>query len=137
MNDYLFIGQLIAERIKEALPTYSVEFSMRWPNNQEADITTPAVIVTLEEDIPGTYAGSSPDQNVDQTWVCIVVVKDNDTAIGTIVSNVIKALSGWRPSVAGVRPLKRIKSNFNPENSKGGFYYFPISLTASFVFTER
>ena len=137
MNDYLFIGALIAARIRDALPNYSAEFSMRRPDLHEDEIVTPAVVVMLEEDNPGNYAGNSADQSIDQTWVCIVIVKDNDADAGKIIANVIKALSGWRPIDAGVRQFKRVKSNFNPENSKGGLYYFPISLTATFVFTAR
>ena len=110
---------------------------MRRPDLHEDEIVTPAVVVMLEEDNPGNYAGNSADQSIDQTWVCIVIVKDNDADAGKIIANVIKALSGWRPIDAGVRQFKRVKSNFNPENSKGGLYYFPISLTATFVFTAR
>ena len=138
MNDYLAAEPLIVARLKEQITSITVTIKSTWgmPKIQETFDLPPAVMLFLEDDRPGqiNMTDGGAIQKVEQIWLCLVVVSDPQNEAGQLISQVIKAMSGWQPDGATFSPFKRVKSTFVPDCSPNGVYYFPVAFSTSFIF---
>ncbi|WP_085440190.1 phage tail terminator protein [Magnetofaba australis] len=135
MDDYLSAEPLIVARLKEQIRDARIHSSWGVPAIRENHDLPPSVIVFLEEDAPGAVADTGSSQKVEQTWLCLVVVRDAETESGTLVSQVIRAMAGWKPAGSPFSAFKRVKSAYAPDYSPNGVFYFPLAFATSFVFS--
>ena len=134
MDNYLAAEPLIVARLKEQVADATIHSSWGMPAIRENHDLPPSVIVFLEEDAPGAVADTGLSQKIKQTWLCLVVVKDAETEAGTLISQVVRAMAGWKPVGAPFSAFTRVKSAFSPDYSPNGVFYFPLAFTTSFVF---
>ncbi|MBF0625842.1 MAG: hypothetical protein HQL82_13665 [Magnetococcales bacterium] len=134
MDNYLAAEPLIVARLKEYVSEAAIHSSWGMPAVRENHDLPPSVIIFLEEDHPGAVADTGLSQKVEQTWLCLVVVRDAETETGTLVSQVIRAMAGWKPAGAPFSAFKRVKSAYSPDYSLNGVFYFPLAFATSFVF---
>ena len=136
MDNYLQIEPLIITRLKDQIADVTIKSTWWMPKIQEHVDLPPAVLLVLEDDIPGEINLSrGAAQKINQTWTCIVLSNNAEHEAGPLISQVIKAMNGWQSSEAAFSPFKRIKTGFKPESSPNGVYYFPLAFSTSFVFT--
>lgn len=133
MDDYLAAEPLIVARLEDKIPDITIKSTWGMPKIQENFDLAPAVLIFLEDDRPGQESGIS--QKVEQIWLCLVMVNDAQNEAGPLISQVIKAMSSWRPDDKIFSAFKRVKSNFSPDYSPNGVYYFPLAFSTNFVFT--
>lgn len=132
MDDYLAVEPLIISRLREQIPNTTIKSTWGAPKILENPDLAPAVLVFLEEDKPNQENGTS--QKVEQIWLCLVVVNDAQNEAGPLISQVIKAMNFWQPPGETFTCFKRVKSNFSPDYSPNGVYYFPLAFSTSFIF---
>lgn len=63
-----------------------------------------------------------------------MVVKNAETEAGHLISQVIRAMAGWKPAGSPFSAFKRVKSVYSPDYSPNGIFYFPLAFATSFVF---
>lgn len=136
MDDYFSVEPSIIARLQEQIQNVKIKSSMGMPKIHESLDLAPAVLVDLEDDRPGQAIGYGTDQRVEQIWACIVVVKNARSEAGPLISKVINAMNGWRPEDTTFSFFKRVKSNFSPDYSPNGVYYFPLAFSTSFIFNS-
>lgn len=134
MDDYLAVEPLIISRLREEIANVTIKSTWGMPKILENCDLAPAILVFLEDDKPGHENGTS--QKVEQTWLCLVVVNDAQTEAGPLISQVIKAMNFWQPPGETFTYFKRVKSNFSPDYSPNGVYYFPLAFSTEFVFNS-
>ena len=134
MENYLAAEPLIVARLQEQVTGATVSSSWGMPAIRESHDLPPSVIVFLEDDAPGAVADSGAAQKVEQTWLCLVVVRDAEADAGSLISKVIRAMAGWKPAGSGFSVFKRVKSGYSPDYSPNGIFYFPLAFATSFVF---
>jgi hypothetical protein len=135
MDDYLSAEPAIIARLKDQVPEMRGHFSASdLEGVVEAQQVTPAVHVLYYGDrvVSGSGTSSTGEmQCVDQLWYVVLAVRNARTPntneavradAGPLVSKVLKALQGWKPSALH-GPLKRI--NGADPGFKAGFAYFP------------
>nr|CRH06131.1 Conserved protein of unknown function [Candidatus Magnetococcus massalia] len=135
MEDYLRAEGLIAQRLKEQLSDIRILSSWGMPVIKEEPDLPPTVIIFLEDDKPGPIQGNQ--QKVEQTWLCLVVVRDAETDAGALISRVINSVVGWTPDRATFKPFQRTRSAYSPDYSPNGIFYFPLAFETSFIFTTE
>ncbi|MBF0191628.1 MAG: hypothetical protein HQL99_10900 [Magnetococcales bacterium] len=135
MNDYLAVEPLLVARLNDQVNNVTVKSTWGMPRIQETFDLPPAVLVFLEEDRPGQIQllEEGATQQVEQTWLCLVVVADAENEAGPLIAQVIQALNGWQPAGEMFSPFKRVKSTFVPDYSPNGVYYFPVAFSTSFI----
>ncbi|ABK43779.1 hypothetical protein Mmc1_1268 [Magnetococcus marinus MC-1] len=132
MQNYLQIEGLIVQRLKDQLEGIRVLSSWGMPVIHEEAELPPTVIIFLEEDKPGPIQGNQ--QKVEQTWLCLVVVRDAESDAGALISRVITAVVGWTPDRTLFKPFQRTASAYSPDYSPNGIFYFPLAFETSFLF---
>lgn len=135
MSDYLAVEPMIISRLNTKIPHVSIKSTWGMPKIQETIDLPPAILVFLEEDRPGQLQllGGGATQQVEQIWLCLIVVADPENEAGTLISQVIQALNGWQPTGETFSAFKRVKSTFVPDTSPNGVYYFPVAFSTSFI----
>ena len=136
MDDYLAILGLLIDRLTGLMPGVTIKPSWGLSRIQENFDTPPAVIVMLEDDRPLDTNMSGTTQIVEQVWTCIVIVKDSASEAGPLISQVIKAVSGWQPASA-YTPFRRVKAGLKHDFSPSSALYFPLSFATSFTFNVK
>ncbi|MBF0263607.1 MAG: hypothetical protein HQL97_17415 [Magnetococcales bacterium] len=134
MIDYFALEPLIIARLREKLTDISIRSTWGAPKIHETTDLPPAILLFLEDDQPGSVVENGACQKIEQTWLCLVVVNDPGNEAGPLISRVIRALSGWTPAESRFAAFKRVRSNFSPDCSANGVYYFPLAFSTSFVF---
>ena len=134
MDNYLAAEPLIVARLKEKVTDAIILSSWGVPTIQEKPDLPASVIVFLEQDKPGAIADVGASQKVEQTWLCLVVVRDAENAAGELISQVIRAMAGWKPAGSPFSAFKRVKSTYSPDYSPNGVFYFPLAFATSFIF---
>lgn len=135
MNDYLAAEPLIIARLSDQIANVTINSTWGMPKIQETINLPPAVLVFLEKDKSGEVHLSN--HKVEQTWLCLVVVQDAKREAGPLISQVIKAMHGWRPEDRTFSIFKRVQSGFAHEYSPTGVLYFPVAFTTEFVFNSQ
>ena len=135
MDDYLAAEPLIVARLNDQISgNVTIQSTWGMPKIQELPELPPAVLLLLETDHPGEINLAGTAQKVEQVWTCVVVVKDAETEAGPLISQVIRAMSGWQPAGTTFSPFRRVKSGMNHEYSPSTAFYFPLAFSTSFVF---
>ncbi|MBF0137469.1 MAG: hypothetical protein HQL65_14625 [Magnetococcales bacterium] len=135
MDNYVTVGGLIVDRLKEKLPDLlRIEFI--WGKNaiREASDIVPSLMVFLEMDVPGQSSPDGREHTVEQQWAVVLVTRDSEGEAGPLISKMISALAGWRPQSGRFSSLKRVQSSHVPEWSANGVLYFPVVFSTGFVF---
>ncbi|MBF0631111.1 MAG: hypothetical protein HQL89_09025 [Magnetococcales bacterium] len=134
MNDYLAAEPLIIARLEDQIANVTIKSTWGMPRIQETPNLPPAVLVFLEKDISGqVHLGN---HKVEQTWLCLVMVQDARLEAGPLISQVIKAMHGWRPEDRTFSAFRRVPSGFAHEYSPTGVFYFPLAFATEFVFNS-
>ncbi len=133
MYNYLMLAPLILSRLRERLPRVDVSSSWGVLAIKETPDQLPSLVVFLEEDQPAQQTGQGTVQKITQTWMVLVAVKDTEEESGELISQVYRALAGWRPGPL-FEPLHRVRSSYKPDVSPNGVSYFPLSFETSFIF---
>ena len=134
MNDYLEAESLIVARLEDQVQDAQVHSSWGKPVIKETHELPPSVMVFLEDDKPGATAANGKDQKIEQIWLALVVVRDAENDAGPLISQVIRAMAGWKLPSSRFSPFQRVKSAFSPDYSPNGVFYFPIAFSTTFVF---
>ena len=134
MNDYLEAESLIVARLEDQIRDAQVHSSWGKPVIKETHELPPSVLVFLEDDRPGKTADGGGAQKIEQVWLALVVVLDAENDAGPLISQVIRAMAGWKPQGSRFSPFQRVKSAFSPDYSPNGVFYFPIAFSTTFVF---
>lgn len=142
MDNHLALEGLLIERLKSAVPEFRAVPGMAdLAAMQESSQITPAAhVIYWGDTVPsGNSAGQGSAQMVAQTWMVVVAVRSaRDTRggsgareeAGTLMSDVIQALSGWMPG-PGYLPMRRV--NAPRPGFSAGFGYFPLAFETRFV----
>jgi len=142
MDNYLDIENALIERLKSEVPAFfDVLGWVDLPSVRDSSLPDSAALVIYNGDIipVGASAGKGAVQKVVQRWMVVVVVRnvrdmqggaDARTDAGLLITQVLKALSGWQP-LPESRELVRVnapKPDFND-----GFGYFPLAFEAIII----
>lgn len=132
MEDYFAALPLIVARLEEQIP--GVDISPIWGMarvlEQPESLPTIKVILELDKPMGGAEYGI---QKIEQVWLCVVMMKETAEESGTLVAQVLRALSGHRLGKS-FSPFKRVASTFIPDTSPQQVSYFPAAFSTSFVF---
>lgn len=137
VEDYLFLGPLIQERLADQVPDMPVEVVETADQVFAADRRQQVLMVMWAGDVPaGTAARASTV--LRQRWLVMValgdvsLVKDaRQLRAGPLMSQVHKALVGWVPRGA-VHPFTRAAASMRPDIRKDKALYplgFEIELS--------
>lgn len=140
-EDYLFLGPLIVERLKDQVPDMPIGLVERAEQVLEADRRAYVLMVLWAGDRvaegAGGRAGGGTNQQIVQRWLVSYAVNNVARAAdsrlqgaGVVLSRVHKALAGWTPSMAG-RPLVRANAPLQPVFTESKAVYplgFEITL---------
>ncbi len=130
--DYLQVGSLIQTRLQNQLSSsYRTAIRQGKPAMHEEIDKLPAVMIYLDEDLPGQHSAKS--QKIEQRWL-VWVINKSSTDAGIVISSVIRALSGWTSDCSAFTPLVRVRTQQSPDWSPNGVLYFPLAFSTSFVF---
>lgn len=137
IEDYLFLGPLIAERLADQVPDVPAEVVETAEQVFAADRRTQVLMVMWAGDAPGDGAART-STIIRQRWLVLValgdvsLVKDaRQLRAGPLMSQVHKALVGWVPRGA-VKPLTRAAASVRPDIRKDKALYplgFEIELS--------
>ena len=136
MDDYLSVATLIEERLNAEVGGATIKSTWGMPKVVEDFELPPAVMIFLEADRPGEIGNFGASQKVEQLWLCLVVVKDAEFEAGPMISQVIKAMNGWKPEGGQFSEFKRAKTNFSHDYSPSGVLYFPLAFSTTFIFNS-
>jgi len=144
LDNYLSVEPLIKARLQEAareLPKVLAADDLE--GVKEASQMTPAIhLLNLPDYIPqgkGDSAIRGKSQIVHQRWLTVIVVKNvRDAAAlrqaaGPLISGVIKALQGWKPSKEHGEMYR--KDAPYRQTYRNGFGYFPLLFTTRIITT--
>ncbi|MBK5072573.1 hypothetical protein I2492_06060 [Budviciaceae bacterium CWB-B4] len=140
VTDYLFCEPLIIERLKEKLTDFTeITGAAGLAQVQDENIPAPAAYVIYQGDVlnasPGATGGvQARQQFVTQLWAVVIVVYFADgrglgeqvnSIAGPYLSQVIDALSGWKPDTNNCLPIKRHPQQL-PAQYEDGYGFFPL-----------
>lgn len=137
--DYLVVGGLIVQRLREQVPELQLVEQLQDMDNIEERLQARRVgaLVIYDGDRLGDTAGRGAAQVVHQRWLVVLAVRNArgaDTGAGAratagpLLSVVLTVLSGWQPSDAH-RPLARVaapRPGYSP-----AFAYYPLAFEAA------
>lgn len=136
MDDYLSVAPLIEAHLNAEVAGATIKSTWGMPKIFEDFALPPAVMIFLESDRPGEIGNFGASQKVEQLWLCLVVVKDSEYEAGPLISQVIRAMNGWKPEGNTFSAFQRAKTNFLHDYSPNGVLYFPLAFTTSFIFNN-
>lgn len=126
--DYLFLGPLLVQRLKDQVGDVPVEQIERPEQVLAADNRSRVLMVMWAGDVvpasePGRAAGGA-SQKITQRWLVLLAVQNvgmtaaaRQDGAGPWLSRIHKALAGWKPEGA-VHPLTRASSSMAPDFTK-------------------
>lgn len=139
--DELAIEATLVAHLTAGLPGVHVLSAVDLESVEEHSQPTPAVHViyhdTLVAEAESGRTFNGAHQVARQIWVIVVCVRNvrelhrgacARREAGPLISQVRALLSGWRPPVQGVSPLRRI--NLFRYAAANGFAYFPLAFEA-------
>lgn len=147
VTDYLFMEQLLIERVKVMVPGLKAVLSA--PDlaamEESAQITPAAHVIYLGDETgtgPGDQGTMGKVQAITQLWAVVLAVyyaDPKDTGYGTrrlagpLIADLMRGLSGWTPQNA-VKALTRGR----PVQARyaNGYGYYPFVFRAQFVFNS-
>jgi hypothetical protein len=145
VTDYLFLEQLIVDKLKADVPGLKGVFSS--PDlatiSGQQQITPAAHVIYLGDETgsgPGDQGTMGQVQTITQLWAVVIAVYFADahnTGAGTrrlagpLITSMLDAMSGWTPQDTVV-PLTRGR----PINAHyaNGYGYYPFVFRAKFVY---
>lgn len=139
LADYLFVGERIAAKLAEAVPSVAVRSIEQLSQASEANVRDKDLFVLWERDVfPQTDAarsGAGTSQRVDQIWTVLLAVRHagqttqdaRNQAAGPLLSAIHKALSGWAPE-GSLRPLQRTNGRQASYGGNVGLYPLTFSI---------
>lgn len=144
-DNYLAAEELILARLSAVLGTDAKALAARdLAGVKESAQITPAVHVILDGDTPKGQAVRGKHCTVEQRWLLVVVTRSARDArsgagardaAGPLITGVLNAMSGWSPPESRFQPFSRTATNYRPQYSPGGFFYFPLAFATEFAFT--
>jgi hypothetical protein len=141
LEDYLFIGPLLRERLLAEVPDVPVDLCETVDQVLAADRRERVLMVMWAgdafPDTPGSEAGAGKSVAFRQRWLVLLALNNvsaartarNDRA-GALLSQVHKAVSGWAPDGAH-RPFRRANAPLRPDINQAKAIYpmgFEIQL---------
>lgn len=144
MDNYLAIENALIERLRLEVPAFfDVLGWADLPSVRDSSLPDSAALVIYDGDIiptgANTSAGKGAVQKVMQRWMVVVAVRnvrdmlggaDARTDAGLLITQVLKALSGWQP-LPESRELVRV--NAPKPDFIDGFGYFPLAFEAIII----
>ncbi len=146
VDDYLVLEDFIVDRLRGKLGHgVKILTATDLAGVKEASQWHPAVHVMLTGDNPNQAISDGASQKIEQQWTLVVVTRSAKNAdsgagarsiAGPLIVRAINAIQGWTPSER-FKPFVRERTPYRPQNSPGGFFYFPIAFTTVFVFNIK
>ena len=140
MDDFLSAEGLITDRLKAAAPQLeSVYTAQDLASAGEGAQRTPAAHVMLDGLAPGEVRADGINARWTQTWGIVVAVRNANprnpsgahNAAGPVLTEVLTALQGWRPS-EDHSPLEPTSSSYRP-TYRAGFAYMPLAFETRLI----
>lgn len=141
-EDFLAPESLIRARIKDRVPgVAAIYHAADAAGLQEQAQRTPAVHVLYGGASPQAARNDHAAVRIRQTWTLVVAVRQSNPTdpsqargtAGQIISAIIAALQGWRPS-DDFSPLTLTTSPVRQDYG-GGFAYLPLAFTTDVTIT--
>lgn len=136
MPKYFALGPAIKQRIEtcvDGLIAVYTPFSVE--DMLKMNRTSPSVSVIWVDERVGESAGQGKAAPVFQQWLVVLSIHDASSQLQEteairekaepLIEQLLEALMGWNPGIAGFRPLHRINAGV-PPGSSAGFAYFPF-----------
>jgi hypothetical protein len=136
--DYLFVGELLKQRLQAEVSGITVEGIESLSQAVEANVRTNIVYVLWDGDTFGAgsaQSASASSQIVTQRWTLLFALRDarqhvqdaHNTSAGPMLSALHKAVAGWIPEGA-FRPFKRINGRQPTYRANVGLYPLTFSI---------
>ncbi|MEZ3140805.1 hypothetical protein ACBQ88_17195 [Citrobacter braakii] len=138
--NYFYLAPLIRKRLVEKVPELiNVYGAAEFSRLETFDPVTPCAFIIYNGDVtPSSMQNTGGvlrlTQSVTQRWLVVICVNYSDpmglddemlTEGGSLLSDVINAVSGWSPDEKGASPLHRSNQNLPPDYGDG-LGFFPV-----------
>ena len=141
LDDYLFLGPLICQRLKDRIADVPVEMIERPEQVFDEDQRQAVLMVLWAGDVfpagEGSRSGGGTSQAFEQRWLVILGLRNvgvgkaaRVVGAGPLLSRIHKALAGWEPKPHCPRPLARANAPLKPDFTKSKAL-FPLGFAVT------